>query len=268
MRKLTAAAGAAVLALACAGGAQAQQRGTRQGDADVRALRQEIEALREGQREMQEELREIKQLLQQLAENSGQEGPKLVSVDDDPSMGEKTAKVVIVDFSDYQCPFCARFVRETKPQIVQNYIKTGKVRYVFRDLPLESIHPHAFKAAEAANCAGEQGKFWEMHELLFQNARALAPAALPTYAQTVGLDGAKFAQCLQSGKYAAEVRKDMADAGATGVQGTPGFVIGIVNPKDPSDPKLRIFTSFAGAQPYSTFKSALDAALAEAETAK
>jgi protein-disulfide isomerase len=139
------------------------------------------------------------------------------------------------------------------------------VRYVFRDLPLVQIHPHAFKAAEAANCAGEQGKFWEMHNLLFENIRALAPANLTQHAQTVGLDAAKFAQCLESGRHAAEVRKDMADANAAGVAGTPGFIIGIANPKNPRDPNVRIFRSFTGAQPYATFKSVLDAALAEAE---
>lgn len=148
---------------------------------------------------------------------------------------------------------------------MQEYVKTGKVRYVFRDLPLVQIHPHAFKAAEAANCAGEQGKFWEMHNRLFENTRALAPANLTQYAQALGLDGAKFAQCLESGRTAAEVRKDMSDAAAAQVGGTPGFIVGIVNPKNPRDPQVRIFRSFTGAQPYATFKAVLDAALAEAE---
>lgn len=142
------------------------------------------------------------------------------------------------------------------------------MRYVFRDLPLESIHPHAFKAAEAAHCAGEQGKYWEMHDQLFQNQRALGPNALPAHAQAVGLDGAKFAQCLQEGKYAAEVRRDMAEAVAAGINGTPNFVIGIVNPKDPSDPRVRVYANIVGAQPYANFKAAIDAALAEAAAAK
>jgi protein-disulfide isomerase len=144
-------------------------------------------------------------------------------------------------------------------------VKTGRVRYVFRDLPLVQIHPHAFKAAEAANCAGEQGKFWEMHVRLFENTRALAPANLTQHAQAEGLDAAKFSQCLESGRQAAEVRKDMADAAAAGVGGTPGFVVGIVNPRNARDPNVRIFRSFTGAQPYATFKAVLDAALAEAE---
>lgn len=148
---------------------------------------------------------------------------------------------------------------------MQEYIKTGKVRYVFRDLPLVQIHPHAFKAAEAANCAGEQGKFWEMHNRLFENTRAIGPADLPRHAQAVGLDAAKFAQCVESGRHAAEVRKDMSDAAAAQVGGTPGFIIGIVNAKNPRDPQVRIFRSFTGAQPYAAFKVVLDEALAEAE---
>lgn len=102
MKRVTAGAAAAVLALACAGGAQAQRRTAGQRDADVRALRQEVEALKDGQREMQEELRELRQLVERLAAGGGQGGPRLVSVDDDPAIGEKTARVVVIDFSDFQ----------------------------------------------------------------------------------------------------------------------------------------------------------------------
>ena len=138
------------------------------------------------------------------------------------------------------------------------------MRYVFRDLPLEAIHPHAFKAAEAANCAGEQGKFWEMYEHLFRNQRALAPPSLAQYAQALSLDAAKFTACFDSGKYAAEIRKDMADAGAANIEGTPNFVIGLANPKNPRDPRIKVLRIITGAHPYQTFKAVLDAALAVA----
>lgn len=138
------------------------------------------------------------------------------------------------------------------------------MRYVFRDLPLEAIHPHAFKAAEAANCAGEQGKFWEMYEHLFRNQRALAPPSLAQYAQALALDAAKFTACFDSGKYAAEIRKDMADAGAANIEGTPNFVIGLANPKDPRDPRIKVLRIITGAHPYQNFKAVLDAALAVA----
>ena len=150
------------------------------------------------------------------------------------------------------------------PQIREEYIKTGKLRYVFRDLPLESIHPQAFKAAEAANCANEQGKFWEMHYRLFENQRALAPTNLTQHAQAVGLDTERFAQCLAEGKYVSEVRKDMGDAQRLGAQGTPHFVIGLANAKDPRDLNVKIVKQIVGAQPFSVFKTAIDEALAEA----
>ena len=151
------------------------------------------------------------------------------------------------------------------PQLKEEYIRTGKLRYVFRDLPLEQIHPHAFKAAEAANCAGEQGKFWEMHNHLFANYRQLAPASLATYAQAVGLDMTKFTPCLDSGKYVGEIRKDMADAVRAGVQSTPHFIIGVVNAKNPRDPNIRVVKVIGGAQPYPVFKAAIEEALAEVD---
>jgi protein-disulfide isomerase len=148
------------------------------------------------------------------------------------------------------------------PQLEQEYIETGKVKYVFRDLPLESIHPFAFKAAEAARCALEQGRFWEMHNHLFQNQQTLDPTRFLSYAQTIELDVPKFTQCLASEKYAAEIRKDMADAANANVQATPSFVIGLANPKNPQDPNIKVLKIISGAQPYAIFKAALDSALA------
>lgn len=150
------------------------------------------------------------------------------------------------------------------PQIEKEYISTGKVKYVFRDLPLESIHPHAFKAAVAANCANEQGKYWEMYHRLFENQRQLDAAGLASHAQAVGLDEAKFAACMASNKYDDEIRKDMADARAANIGGTPNFVIGLVNPKNPRDPNIIVLKTITGAQPYPVFKAALDAALESA----
>src|SRR5438874_4471464 len=119
------------------------------------------------------------------------------------------------------------------PQLEKDYIKTGKVKYVLRDFPIEAIHKQAFKAAEAARCAGEQGKFWEMHDAIFNNQRALDPAGLTEQAKTVGLDMAKFQPCLEEGKHAAAIRKDLADANQYGVRGTPHFLLGLTDPNDP-----------------------------------
>ena len=144
------------------------------------------------------------------------------------------------------------------PQIEKEYIQTGKVKYVARDFPLESIHKEAFKAAEAGHCAGEQGKFWEMHARLYANQRALAPNNLPQYAQAIELDVPKFQQCLESGKYAAKIRQDLADGQQAGVTGTPGFFLGVT---DPNDQKVKVSRVLKGAQAYASFKEAIDSLL-------
>ncbi|MFH1916490.1 MAG: DsbA family protein [Nanoarchaeota archaeon] len=170
-----------------------------------------------------------------------------VSIDDDAILGNKDAPVTLVEFSDYQCPFCGRFHEQAFPQIKSEYIDTGKVRFVFRDFPL-SFHENAQKSAEAAECAGEQEKYWAYNEVLFKNQDKLSVSDLKGYAKELGLDETAFNSCLDSGKMASEVAKDMNDGAGYGVKGTPAvFVNG----------KL-----ISGAQPFSAFKQAIDAALA------
>lgn len=151
------------------------------------------------------------------------EPPRLdVKIDDDPMYGPADAPVTIVEFSDYQCPFCSRAEQQSVKQVKDVY--KDKVRVVFRDFPL-SFHRNAQKAHEAAGCADEQGKFWALHDKLFENQNALEPDNLVKYAGEVGLDTAKFKECLDSGKRKAEVDKDAADGRAVGVSGTPAFFI-------------------------------------------
>ena len=125
------------------------------------------------------------------------------------------------------------------------------------DLPLESIHPHAFKAAEATHCAADQGKFWEMHDRLFANARSLQ--VLDPHAEAIGLDTASFEECMESGRHADAVRKDMVEARKAGATGTPAFVLALTDPADPT--KVKGLTTFRGAQPFATFKTQIDGAL-------
>jgi protein-disulfide isomerase len=169
-----------------------------------------------------------------------------VSLDDDPIKGNKNAPVTIVEFSDYQCPFCGRYFSQTYPQILKQYVNTGKVKYVFRDFPL-SFHKNAQKAAEAAECAHEQDKYWEMHDKLFENQRNLDIASLKQYAADINLDTKKFNSCLDSGKYASEVQKDFNEGSRYGVSGTPTFFINGIK--------------LVGAQPLSAFKQVIDAEL-------
>ncbi len=129
------------------------------------------------------------------------------------------------------------------------------MKYVFFDLPLESIHKQAFKAAEASRCAGEQGKYWEMHDQLFAQPPALEIADLNRYATGLNLDSAKFQECMNSGKYASEIRKDISEGQRVGVRGTPTFLIG-VSEQDLS--KVHVLKIVRGARPYSDFKQAIE----------
>jgi len=181
------------------------------------------------------------------------QGKVEVSVDDDPMLGNKDAKVTIVEFSDFQCPFCKRLFDTTYPNLKKDYIDTGKVKLVYRDFPLD-FHQNAHISAESAECADEQGKFWPYHDTLFAKqdewgtlADADAKTKFVTYASSLGLNSGTFKSCLDSGKYKAEVDKDLTDGKAIGVTGTPTLVVN--------------GTVIVGAQPYETFKAAIDAEL-------
>ena len=128
-----------------------------------------------------------------------------------------------------------------------------------RDFPLESVHSHAFKAAEATHCAGETGKYWGMHERLFAHQRALSPADLLAHAQALGVDAAAVAECLNSGRHADRVRRGIAEGEQAGVRGTPTFFLAVA---EPGAPTLRVLRVIRGAQPFAAFKAAIDGALA------
>lgn len=157
--------------------------------------------------------------------------PSMNLEDDDPALGPKDAKAVIVEFSDFQCPAC-KAAEPTVKQVLKDF--GDKVRLVYRDFPLDQgcnpllesqIHPYACRAAFAADCANEQGKFWVYHDKLFEMSPALSDDALKKYAVDVGLDSSKFNACLDSLKYLDEVKKDIADATSLGLQGTPSFFV-------------------------------------------
>jgi protein-disulfide isomerase len=144
----------------------------------------QIKELKQGQEQLRKEMRELKQLI--LALQAPRPGaPDKISVGQRPTRGSDIARVVVVEFSDYQCPYCAMFFRQTLPQLDQEYIKTGKIKYVFNNVPLDQLHPSAFKAAEAAECARDQGKFWEMHDQIFAHQKTLSIADLNAHAKTV-----------------------------------------------------------------------------------
>jgi protein-disulfide isomerase len=227
---------------------------------DQQKLWDEIQALKKGQEEMQKELQEIKQLLQGRAAVPTPPDVRNVPVGlgNHPTKGSNDAKVTLIEFSDYQCPFCGRHTRDTNPQLQKEYVETGKVRYVFFDMPLESIHPLAFKAAEAARCAEDQGKYWEMHDRLFANQQKLEP--WDEHAKALGLDLKLFDACMASDMHAAGIRADIATAQKLGINGTPSFLVALSDPKNQMQVKGLVL--IRGAKPLAEFKTELDKALA------
>ncbi len=189
---------------------------------------------------------------------------QMVSIDDDPMMGDPKAPVTIVEFSDFECPFCGRFFKNTLPQIKKEYIDTGKVRLVYRDLPLGFHEPAATTEAIAAECAREQGgdaTFFKYHDEIFNrtpaNGVGINEEGLVSIAKDLGLNSDNFKSCLTSKKYKDEVAKDLQDAQSLGATGTPTFFIGKTNP----DGKEFEGQKVVGAQPFSTFKNVIDSYL-------
>jgi protein-disulfide isomerase len=170
--------------------------------------------------------------------------PRIQVAAEGPTRGPKDAPITIVEFSDFECPYCGA-AHDTVEQVMSSY--AGKVRLVYRQFPL-SFHPHAAKAAEASLCAADQGKFWEYHDVLFKNQKKLDPTDLKAYAGEVGLDGQKFGQCLESGDKKKTVDADQQAGLAAGVGGTPAFFIN------------GIFLN--GAVPVDEFKKIIDVELA------
>lgn len=182
-----------------------------------------------------------------------------ISADDDPIIGDPNAQITIIEFSDFQCPFCARFHIQTLPSILEEYVDQGKVKLVFRDFPIQNIHPNALPASAAAECANEQGKFKEMHDRLFENQKEWsgqetvnAISLFSQYASEMELEQEIFDSCLTSGKYIEEIRNDLNDGRAYGVSGTPGFFIGS---------EQGGYVELKGAQPFESFKKIIDAQL-------
>jgi len=185
--------------------------------------------------------------------------PVKISLDNDPIRGDPDAPITIVEFSDFQCPFCARFHVQTLPLLLEEYIDSGKVNLVYRDFPIQSIHPNALPAAVAAECANEQGKYWEYHDTLFEKqndwSRLDSDSAISKfsqYASNTGLEQQQFDSCLESGKYLEEVQGDLSDGRDYDITGTPGFFIG----NDDIG-----FVKINGAQPFDSFQKIIDAQL-------
>jgi len=250
-------------------------------DAD---LQKRMAALEAGQKAILAELQAIRALLQQQTQQQARGGPPApapsappanpavaaanaaaalqppttpIAIDGAAGRGNPNAKVVLVEFSDFECPFCGRYTRDIEPQLVREYVDTGKIRYVFRNYPIEQLHAHAFKAAEAAECVRQQGKFWEMHGQLYSHQQNLTDPDLLAHAKVAGADTAAFQQCVTGPGVMSRIRQDQADGRTLMITGTPTFFAGTLK-----DGKVHALRKIVGARPYADFKSAIDAVIA------
>ena len=227
---------------------------------DRDALRDEIESLKDGQKAIREDLKAIRELLsgRQKAAGPVKDVKWTIKVADDPAKGKQDATVTLIEFTDYQCPFCSRHSNSVLPQIEKDFVETGKIQYVLRDFPLASLHPDAAKAHEAAHCAGEQGKYWEMHDQLFAHQRELQAEKLAAYAATATVaDAPAFQACLDSGKYAGKTNASVREGTEVGVRGTPSFLLGHREP----DGTVKAVKLIRGALPFPLFQKEINALL-------
>jgi len=196
-----------------------------------------------------QELRQIRQLLerQQQQQPAGPPAKIKMNLEGAPMLGNKNAPLTMVEFTDYQCPFCQQFHTQTFGELKKNYIDTGKVRFYARDLPLDSMHPNAMRAAEAGRCANDQGQFWKLRDVMGNHPDKLDLESLLADAEFLKLDVTAFRVCVVQEKYKNEIQTDLMDAMRIGADGTPAFVLGKSTAEGVEGDLL------VGAQPYNMF---------------
>lgn len=217
---------------------------------DVEALKKEVEALKATQAQL------VKRV-------GGAPEPKAlpasINLAGGQFKGSTTSPVVLVEFSDYECPYCIRHFTQVMPQIDAAYIQTNKIRYTFRDFPIDQLHPESIRAHVAAHCAAEQGKFWNLHARLFSKAGSHTPAELLSQAQQAGLNTGVFSACVAADKYSTSIRQSTAFAISMGAEGTPFFLVGTIDGAN----QMKPLTKLPGAYPFAQFQQAIDSALAQ-----
>ena len=200
---------------------------------ETEALKKEVEALKASQAELLKSVDEIREFLRMVSGGRFGAPPVIgsaIDVTGAPSNGAPNAPVTLIEISDYHCPFCRRHVQQTQPQLYADYVTSGKVRHVFLHYPIDQLHPDAFRSHEAASCAADQGKFWELHAKLFETPLRTVDQLVPV-AQSVGIDPASFRACLEGGRHSKAVNESVAKIQKLGISGTPHFLLGRT-PKD------------------------------------
>ena len=210
---------------------------------------QEPGITRQQAQEILQELRQIRQLLERQQQPPAGPPAKIkMNLEGAQMLGSKNAPITMVEFTDYQCPFCQSFHAQTFGQLKKNFIDTGKVRFFSRDLPLDSMHPDAMRAAEAGRCAADQGQFWKLRDVMGNHPDKLDLPSLLADAEFLKLDVTAFRVCVVSEKYKSDIQADMMEAMRVGADGTPAFVVGKTTPEGIEGDLL------VGAQPYNTFE--------------
>jgi protein-disulfide isomerase len=220
---------------------------------EIAHLKEEVARLNVQQQQILDSLEELKKMVR----GPGQPAlkpPPTMSLAGEPYKGEPAASLAIIEYADFQCPFCRRFEHEVYPQIRDAYINTGKVKYFHRDMPLP-FHEGALPAARAAHCASEQGKFWEMHDSLLGDAASLSAADIDERAGRLGLNVAALDTCIASNRFADIIQRSEAEATQMQISGTPTFIIGTL---DAQGQLMSVKKTVVGAYPFETFKAAID----------
>lgn len=228
---------------------------------DSVATRERIESLESRQRHLERQLEQLRTRIDNPLVSSALRGDAEsrkslpsdpISVSGLPALGLQSATIAVIEYSDYQCPYCRRYCTQTWPLLESEYVQTGRVRYFFWDLPLTNSHAMAVGAAEAGECAHRQGRFWQMHDLLFSNPRNLDRQTFGRHAITLGLNTERFNQCLVS-EATSTIRMRRLQGAALGIKSTPTFLIGRIEP----DGHVRVLRRIAGAQPFPVFRGIL-----------
>jgi protein-disulfide isomerase len=221
-------------------------------------LRDEVARLNVQQQQILAALDELKQMVKGPSPPV-LKPPETMTVAGELFKGAPAARLAIIEYADFQCPFCRRFEQEVYPRIRDIYVSTGKLKFFHRDMPLP-FHEGAMPAARAAHCASEQGKFWEMHDTLLGDAASLTAADIDARATKLGLDVARLDKCIASDRFADIIQRSMTEAAAMQISGTPTFIIGTL---DADGKVMSVKSTVVGASPFESFKAAVEPLLAQ-----
>jgi protein-disulfide isomerase len=225
---------------------------------ELHELQNEVHHLEAQQQQILDSLDELKKLARGGGGPPPVKAPEKVSVAGEVFRGEASASLAIIEYADFECPYCRRFEHDTWPQIRDTYVKTGKVKYFYRDFPL-GFHEHSTSAAQAARCAGEQGKFWEMHDSLFEEPAALNTADVQRRVGALGIDVTRFDACVSGSHPGGTIQKSVAEATQMQISGTPTFLIGTIAPNGDI---VNVRQTMVGAYPFEAFKEKIEPLLA------